>query len=80
MLVDAIPNYLDADDDDDSCQTWEEVATPNGLNALDTDGDTIPDYLDYKDVIFPAAETVILNNYVNLTGDKHPHYYKLEIL
>ena len=74
MKVDTIPNYLDSDDDGDGYQTWEEGATANGLNALDTDADGIPDYLDYKDVVFPTAQAVIVNNYVNLTGDK---YYEL---
>ena len=74
MKVDTIPNYLDSDDDGDGYQTWEEGATADGLNALDTDTDGVPDYLDYKDGVFPAAQAVIVNNYVNLTGDK---YYEL---
>lgn len=50
---DGIPNYLDADDDNDGIASAEEGIDPNGdgdyTDALDTDGDGIPDYLDTDD-------------------------------
>ncbi|KEZ94408.1 peptidylprolyl isomerase [Nonlabens ulvanivorans] len=43
-------NYIDADDDNDGVDTIDENADPNGdgdpSDALDTDGDGVPDYLD----------------------------------
>lgn len=45
-------NYIDADDDGDGILTKDENADPNGdgnpNDALDTDGDGIPDYLDNR--------------------------------
>lgn len=45
-------NYLDADDDNDGIPTRDENADPNGdgnpEDALDSDGDGIPDYLDNR--------------------------------
>lgn len=50
---DGIPDYLDADDDNDNILTRFEghnYSVENGLaNAQDTDGDGIPDYLDNDD-------------------------------
>lgn len=50
---DGIPDYLDADDDNDNVLTKNEkhnYTKENGLsNAQDTDGDGIPDYLDNDD-------------------------------
>lgn len=50
---DGIPDYLDADDDNDNVLTINEnhnYTAANGLsNAQDTDGDGIPDYLDDDD-------------------------------
>ncbi|OUR98324.1 hypothetical protein A9Q86_14840 [Flavobacteriales bacterium 33_180_T64] len=47
---DGTMDYLDTDDDDDTILTADENADPNldgdPADALDTDGDTIPDYLD----------------------------------
>ncbi len=47
---DGSPNFLDNDDDGDGTLTKDENPDPNGdgnpEDALDTDGDTIPDYLD----------------------------------
>lgn len=79
MAVDNIPDYLDYDDDGDGYATWETVEggtgilnniSPGNPYTLDTDADTIPDYLDYSDVIYPALEAIVLNDYVNLVGDK----------
>jgi outer membrane protein OmpA-like peptidoglycan-associated protein len=44
--VDGIPDFLDADDDDDGIPTIDE--RPNG-ESVDTDGDLKPDYLDDDD-------------------------------
>jgi len=50
---DGIPDYMDADDDNDNILTKYEnhgYTSENGLaNAQDTDGDGIPDYLDDDD-------------------------------
>lgn len=50
---DGIPDYLDADDDNDNVLTRDEkhnYSEADGLlKALDTDGDGIPDYLDNDD-------------------------------
>lgn len=50
---DGIPDYLDADDDNDNILTKDEkhnYTAADGLsNAQDTDGDGIPDYLDNDD-------------------------------
>ncbi|PXY42832.1 hypothetical protein DMB65_02105 [Flavobacterium cheongpyeongense] len=76
MREDAIPNYLDFDDDGDGYATWEEGANPDGDGnpntgvTLDTDNEGIPDYLDYSNTVYPATRPIVLNNYVNLTGDK----------
>lgn len=47
---DMTPNYLDTDDDEDGTLTVDENADPNGDgnpdDAVDTDVDGIPDYLD----------------------------------
>ena len=44
---DTIPNYLDADDDNDGVLTKNEDANGDGDPTNDdTDGDGIPDYLD----------------------------------
>jgi hypothetical protein len=47
---DGFPNFLDTDDDGDGTLTKDENPDPNGdgnpSDALDTDGDNIPDYLD----------------------------------
>ncbi|OIQ30041.1 MAG: hypothetical protein BM564_04545 [Bacteroidetes bacterium MedPE-SWsnd-G2] len=47
---DTLDDYLDADDDDDGILTSAENADPNGdgdpADAIDTDADGIPDYLD----------------------------------
>ncbi|MFK8026290.1 MAG: FG-GAP-like repeat-containing protein [Ilumatobacter sp.] len=49
---DTTPNYLDADDDGDGINTSAENADPNAdgdpLDALDTDWDGQPDYLDIE--------------------------------
>ncbi|PXY42837.1 hypothetical protein DMB65_02130 [Flavobacterium cheongpyeongense] len=76
MREDTIPNYLDFDDDGDGYATWEEGANPDGDGnpntgvTLDTDNEGIPDYLDYSNTVYPATRPIVLNNYVNLTGDK----------
>ncbi len=79
MQVNSIPDYLDADDDGDGYATWEMVEGGSGvLNAinpgnpytLDSDSNGIPNYLDYSDIIYPVTEPIVLNNYVNLVGDK----------
>ncbi len=79
MIVNNIPNYLDIDDDGDGYATWEIVEGGSGaINStttgipytLDTDNDSIPNYLDYNDAIYPVTEEIITNNFVNLVGDK----------
>jgi len=49
-IVDGIPNYLDNDDDNDGILTINEQPDDNGNHepedAVDSDGDGIPDYLD----------------------------------
>lgn len=47
--VDAIPNYVDSDDDGDGISTRDEITDDNGNIIIpypDTDGDGTPDYLD----------------------------------
>ena len=50
---DGIPNYLDVDDDGDGILTINENPDPNGNHepedAVDSDNNTIPDYLDASD-------------------------------
>lgn len=57
---DAFPNYLDADDDDDGTPTASENPDPNGdgdpRDALDSDRDAQPDYLDAP--VGPTTATV----------------------
>lgn len=52
-------DYLDADDDNDGVLTKDEDPDPNGdgdpSDARDTDGDTIPDYLDADTAIAPTT-------------------------
>lgn len=52
-------DYVDPDDDDDGVSTKDENADPNGdgdpSDALDTDGDGVPDYLDADTAIAPTT-------------------------
>lgn len=56
---DGIPDYADADDDNDGIPTADENPDPNGDgnpdDALDSDGDGIPDYLDTDPVEEPEC-------------------------
>ena len=75
MIVNSIPNYLDSDDDGDGYATLENTekgtADPTGNPyTLDSDGDGIPNYLDYSDIVYPDILPIEFKNYVNLTGDK----------
>lgn len=51
--ADALPDYLDFDDDGDAVATPDEAPDANGdgdpADALDSDGDGLPDYLDADD-------------------------------
>jgi RHS repeat-associated protein len=75
MAVNTIPNYLDPDDDGDGYATLEDAekgtAAPTGNPyTLDDDGDGVPNYLDYADIIFPDVEESASNDFANLVGDK----------
>jgi RHS repeat-associated protein len=80
---DGYPNYLDVDDDNDGYVTWEtleggpgifnaEIPTiSNGLAyTLDTDTDTIPNYLDNTNGNLQVTGPISVNNFISLIGDK----------
>lgn len=62
------PNYLDPDDDGDGKLTKDEQADPddngNPSDAVDSDGDTIPDYLDAStDAVKLQVKTILAGAY-----------------
>ena len=74
---DDLPNYLDADDDNDNVLTSIEITDPNDDgnfdDSLDTDSDSIPNYLDNDDDgdgVITRYEDEDLDN--NLTDDVDP--------
>ncbi|WP_162128579.1 RHS repeat-associated core domain-containing protein [Flavobacterium phycosphaerae] len=79
VAIDGIPNYLDVDDDGDGYQTWEIIEggpgyvnypIPGAEYTMDTDGNGIPNYLDYNHAIFDPTGPFSYKNYKNLVGDK----------
>ncbi len=56
---DAVPDYLDTDDDNDGLDTADEMPG-SGPDARNTDGDTLPDYLDADD----DGDTILTKNEV----------------
>lgn len=82
-ITNALPDYLDDDDDGDTYATWETTeggagyknapanpATYAVFMSTDHDNNSIPNYLDYEDVKYPTADIVKTKEYSTLAGDK----------
>lgn len=67
--VDSVPDYRDADDDDDGIATIDEDTNEDGNYQLDDfDADGIPDYLD-PDVITTTLDDIEVFNALSPNGD-----------
>ncbi len=71
--ADGIYNFLDDDDDDDGILTIDENADPNGNNipedALDSNGDGVPDYLDRFNEESSYQDGIQVHNFITRNGD-----------
>ena len=70
--TDGKPNYLDADDDGDGILSKDESNDPNKdgnpSDAIDTDGDSIPDYLDASNALKIQVKMLLQGAYDSKTG------------